>query len=160
MTATTRNPRPALVALAGALALSACKSTCSTPGDGGSNAPILIGTPCTDNTQCGGNPKATCNVEAEGFPGGYCSMEDCTSATSCPAGATCISLGGETPACFKSCTADTECRQADGYVCQMFLATPPNGFGPSDHACARPCTRDFDCVMPLKCDVPAGKCHK
>ena len=85
-------------------------------------------------------------------------MEPCNDIEICPAGATCVSLGGETPGCFKTCSSDTDCRQSEGYVCQLFLTTPPQGFGPSDHACAFPCTRDADCKSPLTCDVAAGKC--
>ncbi len=59
---------------------------------------------------------------------------------------------------FKTCATDGDCRLADGYVCQLFLTTSPKGFGPSDKACAFPCTRDADCQSPLKCNIASAKC--
>ena len=77
-----------------ALGLAGCgksgsSSDASAVGDG-ATSPIPIGAPCTDDTQCGPNPKGVCNVAGEGFPGGYCSMEDCMATQLCGAGATCI----------------------------------------------------------------------
>lgn len=63
-------------------------------------------------------------------------------------------IGGEAPGCYKSCTKDSDCRVAEGYVCQLFSTAQPKGFGPSDHACAFACTRDADCQLPLKCPNP------
>jgi hypothetical protein len=77
----------------------------------------------------------------------------------CPPGATCVAIGPETPSCFQTCTTDSDCRMADGYVCQLFVTTPPDGFGPSANACAFKCARDSDCKAPLTCDVASGKCH-
>ena len=86
-------------------------------------------------------------------------MEPCNDIEVCPAGASCVSLGGESPGCFKSCTRDADCRTSENYVCQLFLTAPPIGFGPSDHACAFACTRNTDCQSPLTCDIPSGKCQ-
>jgi hypothetical protein len=118
-----------------------------------------IGTPCTSTVDCGSDSRSACQNEAgDGYPGGYCGMEPCNDLDVCPAGATCVAIGGETPACFKSCTTDDDCRKAEGYVCQLFSTTPPVGYGPSNKACAFACKRSEDCQMPLKCDVAAGKC--
>jgi hypothetical protein len=117
-----------------------------------------IGTPCSTTNDCGTDPRSACNTAAgDHYPGGYCFMEPCDDVNICPAGATCVAIGGETPGCFQECMTDADCRSSDGYVCQVFGTTPPHGFGPSAHACANKCIGDGDC-MPLKCDVPSGKC--
>jgi hypothetical protein len=127
----------------------------------GKCAPSLdnkIGTPCSSTAECGTDSRAACQNEAgDGYPGGYCSMEPCNDVDVCPPGATCVAIGGETPACLKSCTTDADCRGPE-YVCQLFSTTPPVGFGPSDKACAFPCTRNEDCQKPLKCDTGTKKC--
>ena len=118
-----------------------------------------IGGPCSSTIDCGTNSRSACNTEAgDNYKGGYCFMEPCNDIDVCPPGATCVSLGGETPGCFQSCVTDGDCRTSEGYVCQLFSTTPPIGFGPSDKGCAFPCTRDDDCQKPLTCDVTAGKC--
>ena len=137
---------------------------CDLTNSGGTCAPdpatAKIGTACNSTVDCGSDSRAACNTEAgDNYPGGYCGMESCKDVQVCPAGATCVSLGGETPGCFQSCVSDADCRQAEGYVCQLFSTVPPAGFGPSDHACAFACTRDADCHAPLKCDVASGKCN-
>jgi hypothetical protein len=136
--------------------------SCDRANSGGKCAPSVsnkIGTPCTTTNDCGSDARAACNTEAgDAYPGGYCFMEPCNDIETCPPGATCVAIGGESPGCYKTCTADAECRTAEGYVCQLFLTTPPTGFGPSDHACAFPCTRDDDCQKPLTCDVATKKC--
>jgi hypothetical protein len=150
---------------------SACKDGDCDPGQmcdldnaGGRCAPdpatAKVGTPCTSTVDCGSYERAACNTEAgDNYPGGYCALEPCDDVQVCPPGGTCVALGGETPSCFQSCTADSDCRESDGYVCQLFVTMPPTGFGPSDHACSFPCKRDADCQSPLTCDVVAGKCR-
>ncbi|MGH7284274.1 MAG: hypothetical protein ACRELY_22330 [Polyangiaceae bacterium] len=136
---------------------------CDTANAGGKCAPdpqnAKIGVPCTTTIDCGSDARSACNNAAgDGYPGGYCFMEPCDDVQVCPPGATCVSLGGETPGCFKTCTVDADCRVSEGYVCQLFSTTPPTGFGPSDLACAFPCTRDADCHTPLRCVISSGKC--
>jgi hypothetical protein len=135
---------------------------CDKANAGGKCAPSpanMIGTPCATTTDCGTDPRSACNnATGDSYPGGYCFMEPCDDIQVCPPGATCVSIGGETPGCYKSCTSDADCRAAEGYVCQLFSTMPPTGFGPSDHACAFPCKRDTDCQSPLKCDLASAKC--
>jgi hypothetical protein len=126
-----------------------------------------IGIPCETTAECGSDPRSACLTDAgDGYPGGYCGMEPCDDVQICPAGATCVAIGGETPGCLASCTSDNDCRK--GYVCQLFDTKPPVGFGPSAHACAFPCTRDSDCRPTactsecpgaLTCNVALGKCQ-
>jgi hypothetical protein len=118
-----------------------------------------IGTPCSTTNDCGTDSRSACNTEAgDGYPGGYCFMEPCDDVNVCPTGASCVAIGGETPGCFAECMKDGDCRASEGYVCQLFVSTPPKGFGPSAMACAFACTRDADCQSPLTCDVASGKC--
>jgi hypothetical protein len=136
---------------------------CDKANAGGKCAPDTsnqIGTPCANTAECGTDSRSACQTASgDNYIGGYCFMEPCNDIEVCPPGGTCVSLGGETPGCFKTCATDADCRQAEGYVCQLFLTTPPIGFGPSDHACAFKCTRDPDCQSPLKCDIASGKCN-
>ena len=119
-----------------------------------------IGTACTSTIDCGTDSRSACATAAgDAYPGGYCTMEPCNDVAVCPPGGTCVAIGGEVPACFRSCAMDSDCRMAEGYVCQLFVTTSPHGFGPSDHACAFRCTRDADCQSPLTCDVPSGRCR-
>ena len=118
-----------------------------------------IGAACMTTIDCGTDSRSACNNEAgDGYPGGYCFMEPCDDVNICPPGATCVALGGESSGCFKECTADTDCRAAEGYVCQLFVTMPPKGFGPTANACAFKCLRDPDCQSPLTCDLATGKC--
>lgn len=137
---------------------------CDLANSGGKCAPDPAnanpGAPCSTTVDCGSDSRAACATEAgDGFPGGYCAMEPCDDIQVCSPGATCVSRPFETPGCLKSCAADTDCRVAEGYVCQRFVTTPPTGFGPSDHACYFPCKDDAGCTSPLKCDVAKGKCN-
>ena len=116
-----------------------------------------VGAPCTSTTDCGSYERNACNNEVgDGYPGGYCSLEPCDDVQVCPPGGTCVAVPFETPACMQSCAADSDCRVDEGYVCQLFPTTPPNGFGPSDHPCAFACSDDEECTPPLKCDVASG----
>jgi hypothetical protein len=136
--------------------------TCDKTNAGGKCSPAAsnkIGTPCSSTVDCGTDGRAACQTAAgDNYKGGYCFMEPCNDIEVCPADGTCVALGGEAPGCFRRCTKDDECRVAEGYVCQLFMTTPPIGYGPTDHACAFACTRDADCHTPLTCDVATGKC--
>ena len=137
---------------------------CDLTNAGGKCAPspaqAAIGTRCGSTVDCGTDPRSACATESgDGYPGGYCSMEPCDDVHICPPGATCVAIGNETPACFKSCSSDADCRASEGYVCQLFVTTPPDGFGPTNRACAFRCSSDDNCKSPLKCDVTAGLCR-
>ena len=62
------------------------------------------------DVKCGSFANATCNdLTNDGFPGGYCSVEPCSTAELCPIGASCAHLGGESNACWKNCNSDADC---------------------------------------------------
>jgi hypothetical protein len=89
------------------------------PGAGG-----VVGDPCTSSSDCSGVPEApNClTVIPMGsryfeFPGGYCSG-DCADSDDCGAGAECVRFFGGMRVCMKSCTADSECRESEGYGCR------------------------------------------
>lgn len=136
---------------------------CDLDNAGGKCAPdpalTHVGEPCTTTVDCGSYSRDACNSEVgDDYPGGYCVMEPCDDITVCSPGATCVAMPYETPACMDACVTDSDCRTSEGYVCQLFPTTPPEGFGPSNHACAFACAQDADCTSPLTCDVSSGKC--
>lgn len=136
---------------------------CDLDNGGGTCAPDAaltnVGEPCTTTVDCGTYSRDACNSEVgDDFPGGYCIMEPCDDTAPCSPGATCVALPYEVPACFLGCAKDSDCRTDEGYVCQLFPTTPPDGFGPNDHACAFACAADSDCTSPLTCEVSSGKC--
>lgn len=136
---------------------------CDLDNAGGTCAPdsalTHVGVACTTTVDCGTYERDACNNEVgDGYPGGYCTMEPCNDIQVCSPGATCVAMPYETPACMQSCSTDSDCRADEGYVCQLFPTTPPDGYGPSDHACAFACTQDADCTSPFTCDLTSGKC--
>ncbi|MBL8957713.1 MAG: L,D-transpeptidase family protein [Myxococcaceae bacterium] len=68
-----------------------------------------IGGACLANENCANNSCIS-------MPSGYCSKSMCDTA-GCPAGSSCFGIGNGQTACLKNCTADTQCRQSDGYIC-------------------------------------------
>ena len=94
-----------------------------------------VGAGCVTAADCTAIMGGTCITNLGGFitlPGGYCSVA-CTTAATCGAGATCLTLGfGGGGQCVDTCTASTDCRTAEGYVCQ---ALP---FGPGGRVCIPP----------------------
>lgn len=79
-----------------------------------------VGGPCTisgTDPKCGADPNATCNDSTtDEFPLGYCSLEPCSATNLCPIGSVCGRLNAESPACWKRCEADADCRDPD-YSC-------------------------------------------
>jgi len=77
--------------------------------------------------------------------GGYCSKTMCE-LSGCPAGSECFSFEtSEVTACLRSCTASTQCREGEGYVClndygacwpDTTAPTWDNTVGPADCAAA------------------------
>lgn len=107
-----------------------------------------VGAPCSTSgadPACGTDLHATCNdLTADGFPGGYCSVEPCSTSELCPIGSTCAALGGESPACFVDCVADGDCRP--GYEC---LDVDPHYVSGASHKVCflkdYPCATNADC---------------
>jgi hypothetical protein len=82
----------------------------------GDGAPQIafVGQPCMNDLDCFGNG---CSVAVDGFPGGYC-LADCRmTGHICPMEASCVALNADTPACYRSCVLDSDCRMSEGYRC-------------------------------------------
>jgi hypothetical protein len=89
----------------------------------------VIGAPCVNATDCGGDADAFCIPEFSGgqftgFAGGYCSRF--CEASPCPVGASCIEAeggaGGTVFICLAECRDDVMCRS--GYVCDQAVCVP------------------------------------
>jgi hypothetical protein len=68
-----------------------------------------VGAPCTSDGDC---IDGTCLA----LPNGYCTRTGCDT-LGCPSGSVCFVLGGGQAACFRSCDELSDCRFAEGYVC-------------------------------------------
>ena len=119
-----------------------------------------IGDPCPadgPNAACGTMLGNYCNDEnQDGFPGGYCSYEPCSTMRPCPIGSSCAGLGGFPPACWKNCAADTDCRTPD-YACMDVENLRVTG--PSHKVCYLPffpCFKDKDCPQSTPHCMGAG----
>ena len=116
-----------------------------------------IGVPCTrtgpGDPACGTNADATCNDQLnDGFVGGYCSVEPCTTAVLCPIGSSCGMMGGESGACYLNCKSDADCRTPE-YKCQPMDQLAISGAAKSVcHLAQLPCAAPADCPSSLpKC---------
>jgi len=99
------------------------------------------------------------------LPGGYCSRVNCDAA-GCPAGSQCFYLAGSgTYACLKSCTASSDCRTAEGYICDSTQTCYPGGSGGTGGTggsggmtgqCSDPWGRD--CPTGHACDLTTHLC--
>jgi hypothetical protein len=105
----------------------------STPSGGGP------GSACWTDEDCAGGTCWTADVD--GFPGGYCVIEDCTD-TSCPEGSGCFSFNDGVSRCIPTCEGNDDCRVDEGYVCDdlntcwMGVGTiPPGGSCGADEQC-------------------------
>jgi hypothetical protein len=104
---------------------------------------------------CGSAPLSslTCNdLAIDGFPGGYCTIDACTTLQNCPVGSSCAALGGESGSCYKNCATDQDCRAAEGYLCTDTAVLPGHMplflSGASTKVCfpaAFACVTDMDC---------------
>lgn len=100
----------------------------------------------------------TCETDADCGPGGGCYKPiDGASDTGDLHSAAITDLNA-TGVCLKTCTASSDCRQADGYACEVPLTT--DLYMVSDRPMDTYCVR----AQALPCDVttdvvPAGKCH-
>jgi hypothetical protein len=108
---------------------------------------------------CGTFLNATCNdAVQDGFPGGYCSIEPCTTKELCPVGSICAHLGGESDACFKACSSDSDCRMP-AYACTNVDPLVTSGAG--HKVCflkTFACNKNADCpaFKPTCAMVPGG----
>jgi hypothetical protein len=134
-----------------------------------------VGSACQSDTDCK-DPGAQCypytlNGQVTGFVNGYCLVNGCTSDASCPAGSTCEPIyQGGSGACVASCSATTDCRNTEGYMCGTLQggagplcwpgcgqdSTCPNGYGCEGGICMPACT-DTSCG-PNKVCGPDGLC--
>jgi hypothetical protein len=77
----------------------------------------LIGTACTGATVSdlqGSCPSGTACYPA---PGGYCTIACGFSA--CPGKTVCVPSPKDGPLCARSCSVDSDCRESDGYFCDL-----------------------------------------
>jgi hypothetical protein len=109
----------------------------------GSCTPLQEGT-CATGGVC---LPASCGGQDNGFPNGYCSQVCGTAGSSCPANAACVAPRPDQPSvqlCFGTCTADSNCRLADGYGCQTIAGqqicypVPQDGGNNAGAACVPP----------------------
>lgn len=137
-------------------------------GDADAGPPATnIGAPCDTSgadPKCGTDPKATCNDETQdGFPGGYCSYEPCSTTQMCPTGSSCAHLGGEPSACWKNCNTNSDCQnRPNGMAYECLTVDPLFTSGTSHKVCylkAFACSTAQDCpaVKPT-CPTDAGVC--
>ena len=68
-----------------------------------------IGAACNADTSCAYKACLT-------TPGGMCTKTMCDF-TGCPTGSACFGTGTGQTSCLKTCTATSQCRSAEGYVC-------------------------------------------
>lgn len=131
--------------------------TPTNPGDPGS--------PCGSNAECNGGPEAECLTDQQGWPGGYCTINNC-SAGSCPAGSECFELSSGGTVCLETCTQKNDCGAS--YACHSAGACIPGcsaGDCDAGEVCnpgtglceAAPCTPG-SCPSGLVCDTGSGKC--
>jgi len=119
--------------------------------EGSSSGTSPVGGPCASDEDCK-DTGASCYPEgfdgnANGFVGGYCMIFDCT-ASSCPAGASCITVSSDgTKACFADCSGGAACPQAEGYGCASQTST-----------CWPDCGSDADCPDGYGCHADVGGC--
>lgn len=140
------------------------------------------GATCVNDSDCGSGGR--CRAASSGFPGGYCYYNATAFAcpTTCPTGSAC-SLTAMSPmlvanlglsyACFKSCTANNQCRA--GYVCNT--STPgkgvcmpdcnapasssvcrPDGCGALNGWCQTTCSSASQCSATSSCDAANQFC--
>lgn len=81
-----------------------------------------IGSACESAADCL-DPGAECLSDPTVFPGGYCTIRNCTPG-SCPPGSGC--QGDTDFICLKYCEDDFDCRNGEGYKCLVsYCINPP-----------------------------------
>jgi hypothetical protein len=110
-----------------------------------------VGEPCVEDRACQVGTSissASCLTEQlAAWPGGYCTIPDCTTDEDCGVGARCASVRGA-PLCLAACGTTEECRP--GYACHRV----------SDGVCLPACRSDADCTDPTTCDATTGECRR
>ncbi len=123
----------------------------STPVDSGADSTPVDTTPAdttpTDTTSSSSKVGAACTGDADcgaggvclELPAGYCSIGECDT-VGCPDGASCWGFTDAGSFCLKDCAAATDCRGADGYICDgdntcWTAGTAPTGTSPVGGAC-------------------------
>ena len=84
----------------------------------------VVGDACTFSSDCSGVPvRPMCLTSISGIPmpGGYCSS-DCHTDPDCGPGADCIDIS-IARFCLKSCTLVSDCRESEGYTCDLLPTT-------------------------------------
>ncbi len=80
------------------------------------------GEACTTNSDC---ESSFCLDERYGWPGGYCTNYCALSENNCPGDSLCMNFGFTLfGICFDGCNEDFDCRQAEGYTCQIDVCRP------------------------------------
>ncbi len=119
----------------------------------------------TDHDSCDSfgdcNEESFC-VTGPDAPGGFCAQFGCIVGdnTTCTIGTNSLCIGegvGGMGACFKQCTMDSECREAEGYQCLSIGALSICAHATFGNGCGA----DADCgLSPWTCDTgqPGGYC--
>lgn len=113
----------------------------------------LVGDACIDATDCVGQSAVCLDL-----PGGYCSMEGCDTGGTCPDGSLCYNFADAGTFCLKTCAGNGECREGDGYICDVDNTCWPGATGgntggdtggnttPGASPVGGPCETDADCA--------------
>jgi hypothetical protein len=134
------------------------------PTDMTGQGPVPVGEGCSRSVDCGTN--GVC-LSGDTLPNGYCTAT-CNVSADCGTGAECVTgAGGKF--CLASCTADSDCRVDEGYICQAGVldatgmvcvagTTGTAGTNPGDD-----CAQDSDCPRAGVCllesaGFPSGYC--
>ena len=94
------------------LTLALVAAACS---DSANTQYLPVGSECGTSSQCGTPPY---DCAATGYPFGYCE-KPCTTDGDCPADSLCSPTAH---ACRRTCAMTSDCRTAQGYVCQTLIS--------------------------------------
>jgi hypothetical protein len=134
---------------------------------------VTAGTACTSHGDCTAG-RGFCLL---GFPGGYCTTvcNPAAATSECGADEACADTANGSGLCTAVCTADTDCRGGNGYICEPKLANQfevpgdtkicsPGTPGTPGAAIGDPCSADVNCMRGGTCltmttqMVPDGYC--